>query len=88
MPVDLSMTITSCRSSEPLYILSMRNNPRADALFKAWIRDHGIAHAVVQNNRLMLHDHLAFERFRITWTHSVEHLAIWDTWSKRHIYLD
>jgi hypothetical protein len=43
---------------------------------------------VVQNNRLMLHDHQAFERFRITWTHSLEHLAIWDTWAKRHIYLD
>jgi len=24
----------------------------------------------------------------LTWTHSLEHLAIWDTWAKRHIYLD
>jgi len=71
-----------------MYIVSMRNNPHADAMFKTWIREHRVEHAVVQHNRLMLHDQPGFERFRITWTHSLDHLAIWDTWAKRHIYLD
>jgi len=82
------MSVTGYRSSEPLYILSMRNNPQAEMLFKTWIHNHRVNHAVVQHNRMMLHDQYGFERFRITWTHNLDCLAIWDTWSKRHIYLD
>jgi hypothetical protein len=34
----------------------------------------------------MLHDQAAFEKFRLTWS-SVE-VTVWDTWNRRHIYLD
>jgi len=37
---------------------------------------------------MMLHDQRAFEQFRVTWTHSIDAITIWDTWLKRHIYLD
>ena len=82
------MTITSCRSAEPLYILTLRNNPQAETLFKNWIRGNNIEHAVVAGNRMMLHDQRGFERFVVTWSHSVNTLTIWDTWLRRHIYLD
>jgi len=84
----LSMSITSCRSAEPLYILTLRNNPQAEALFRTWIKQHNIEHASVTGNRMMLHDQRGFERFLITWTHTVATLTIWDTWLRRHIYLD
>jgi hypothetical protein len=82
------MTILSYRSAEPLYIVSMRNNPRADAMFRSWIRDHKIEHASVSSHRLQLHDQRGFERFCLTWTHGWQCLSVWDTWSRRHIYLD
>ncbi len=37
---------------------------------------------------MMLHDQRSFEMFKVTWTGSVANIAIWDTWLKRHIYLD
>lgn len=82
------MTVTSYRSAEPLYIISMRNNPQAESLFRTWIRQNRIEHAVVQNNRLMLHDQQSFEQFRITWTVSLDSVAIWNTWTRRHVYLE
>jgi uncharacterized protein with PIN domain len=82
------MTITSCRSAEPLYVLTLRNNPQAETLFRAWIKQHNIEHAVVSGNRMMLHDQRGFERFLVTWAHTVATLTIWDTWLRRHIYLD
>jgi hypothetical protein len=82
------MTTISCRSAEPLYILTLRNNPQAENLFRAWIKQHNIEHASVTGNRMMLHDRRGFERFLITWAHTVATLTIWDTWLRRHIYLD
>jgi hypothetical protein len=37
---------------------------------------------------MMLHDQRGFEQFRVTWKHDVDHITIWDTWNRRHIYLD
>jgi hypothetical protein len=82
------MTITSCRSAEPLYIITLRNSPQAETLFRNWIRNHNIEHAVVTGNRMMLHEQRGFDCFLVTWAHSVSALTIWDTWLRRHIYLD
>ena len=82
------MTITSCRSAEPLYILTLRNNPQAETMFRSWIKQHKIEHASVSGNRMMLHDRRGFDQFLISWTHSVSALTVWDTWLRRHIYLD
>ena len=82
------MTITSYRAVEPLYIVILRNNTQAENLFRTWIKANKINHATITGNRMMLHDQRAFEQFRVTWTHSMDAITIWDTWLKRHIYLD
>lgn len=82
------MSSTAYRTVEPLYIIILRNNPKAESLLRAWIRDNRVDHAIVAGNKMMLHDHGGFEQFRITWRHEWDCLTIWDNWQKRHIYLD
>jgi len=82
------MTISSYRSVEPLYIVILRNNTNAEGLLRSWIKDNKIDHASVSGNRMMLHDQRAFEQFKVTWTHNLNSTTIWDTWLRRHIYLD
>jgi hypothetical protein len=82
------MSGTSHRAADPLYILIMRNNPGAEAAFRNWIRTNRIENATVSGSRMMLHDQLSFEMFKVTWLGNITNITIWDTWSKRHIYLD
>lgn len=82
------MTISTYRAVEPLYIIILRNHPNAEQLFKSWIKENRIEHTNVNGNRMMMHDQRAFENFRVTWTHSLNNITVWDTWLKRHIYLD
>jgi hypothetical protein len=82
------MPITSFRAVEPLYIVILRNNNQAEHLFKSWAKANRINHANIAGNRMMLHDQHSFEQFRITWAHDMSTITVWDTWQKRHIYLD
>lgn len=82
------MTIPHYRAAEPLYIVILRNSDKAESLFKTWIKENRIEHANTTGNRMMLHDQRAFEQFRVTWTHSLDSVTVWDTWLKRHIYFD
>jgi uncharacterized protein with PIN domain len=82
------MTISNYRAVEPLYIVILRNNNQAESLFRSWIKEHRIEHANISGNRMMLHDQRAFEQFRVTWPHNFNSITVWDTWVKRHIYLD
>jgi len=71
-----------------LFVLSLHNTPQAEAWFKNWIRQNRIENATVSSHRMMLHDQHGLERFKLTWPHSIVSLSIWDTWHRRHIYLD
>ena len=82
------MTISNYRAVEPLYIVILRNNNQAESLLRSWIKENQIEHANISGNRMMLHDQRAFEKFRVTWTHNFNAVTVWDTWLKRHIYLD
>ncbi len=82
------MSIPTYRAVEPLYIVILRNTNQAETLFKSWIKTNRVEHANVSGNKMMLHDQRGFEQFRITWGHSMEMVTVWDTWNKRHIYLD
>ena len=82
------MTISNYRAVEPLYIVILRNNNQAELLLRSWIKENQIEHANISGNRMMLHDQRAFEKFRVTWTHNFNAVTVWDTWLKRHIYLD
>ena len=82
------MSGPSYRAVDPLYILIMHNNTGAEAAFRTWIKSNRIENATVTGSRMMLHDQRSFEMFKVTWTGSVANITIWDTWLKRHIYLD
>jgi len=82
------MTIPNYRAVEPLYIVILRNNNQAESLVRSWIKEHRIEHVNISGNRMMLHDQRAFEQFRVTWSHNFDSVTVWDTWLKRHIYLD
>lgn len=82
------MSTTNYRTVEPLFIVILRNTNQAEQLFRNWIKQNRIEHATVNGNRMMLHDQQSFEKFRITWTHNVDSVTVWDTWRRSHIYLD
>ena len=82
------MSIPTYRAVEPLYIVMLRNNTQAESMFRTWIKENRIEHANISGNRMMLHDQRAFEQFRVTWSHNMNSITVWDTWMKRHIYLD
>ena len=82
------MTIPNYRAVEPLYIVMLRNNTQAESMFRTWIKENRIEHANISGNRMMLHDQRAFEQFRVTWSHNMNSITVWDTWNRRHIYVD
>ena len=82
------MTIPNYRAVEPLFIVTLRNNSQAEQLFKTWIKEHRIEHANVTGNKMMLHDRRSFDQFLVTWAHTFASITIWDTWLRRHVYLD
>jgi hypothetical protein len=82
------MTITSYRAVEPLYIVILRNTTQAEQLLRSWLKENRVDNASVTGNRMMLHDQKSFETFRVTWVHGMSAVTVWDTWTRRHIYLD
>jgi hypothetical protein len=82
------MTIPTYRAVEPLYIVIVRHNNQAEEHLKNWVRNHRVEYASVNGNRLMLHHQQAFDRFLVSWTHSWESVTIWDTWNRRHIWIN
>ena len=82
------MSIPTYRAVEPLYIVILRNTNQAETMFRTWIKENRIEHANISGNRMMLHDQRAFEQFRVTWSHNMNSVTVWDTWLRRHIYLD
>ena len=81
------MSIPTYRAVEPLYIVMLRNT-QAKPMFKTWIRKNQIEHATVNGNKMMLHHQQAFDRFLVTWAHEWNMITVWDTWNRRHIYMD
>lgn len=81
-------SIITHRSSEPLYIVILHNTKQADTIFKEWIKVNRIENAQVSGHRMMIHDQQTFEKLRITWKHGTDMLTIWDTWKRRHLYLE
>ena len=82
------MSSPTYRAVDPLYILIMHNNTDAEAAFRTWIKSNRIENATVAGPRMLLHDQRSFEMFKVTWPGRVTNITVWDTWLKRHIYLD
>ena len=82
------MSLPSFRSAEPLYIITLRNHPQAEMQLKTWIRENRIEHASVSGDKMMLHHQQALASFVVSWTANIDQVMIWDTWNRRHIYLN
>jgi hypothetical protein len=81
------MTALAYRAHEPLYVIIFKHD-QAEKLLRNWIRDHNVEHGSVAGGRLSLHSHYALDKFKLTWSHGFGRVMIWDTWLRRHIYLD
>jgi hypothetical protein len=78
------MYISTIRHGEPLYVVIMRD-PRATALFKAWISDNRIKNCQIQENKMNMYDHHSLSMFMVTWTEWTN-VVVWDAWNRRHIW--
>ena len=80
------MSILNVSSSEPLYIVIVRD-PQAEILLKSWVKENRAEHTQVNGNRLLIFNQHAFTKLCITWNHNWEITTVWDTWNRRHIYV-
>ena len=79
------MTITSCRSTEPLYIVFVKD-PKAEQQLKSWAQRAQVQ-VTVDGSRMKIFDARAYYLFQMHWTHNPNNVIIWDCWHRRHIYL-
>jgi len=78
------MSLSTYRSTEPIYTVIHRDPAARDRLTK-WISTSRSIQARVEDNRMYIFDHNTLSLFMMTWTHGWDHVVIWDPWSKRHI---
>lgn len=74
------------RQGEALYIIILRD-PQAQNLLKSWAAKNK-QDVQVSNNRMSLYSQHSLNQFQVTWTNSWSNITVWDTWNRRHIYLD
>jgi len=74
------------RQGEALYIIILRE-PEAQAMLKSWANKNR-QDAQVSNNRMSLYSQNSFNTFQVTWNNGWGNITVWDTWHRRHIYLD
>jgi hypothetical protein len=73
------------KSSEPLYIIT-EHGTDTQQRFQTWMRECRVTDARLEKHRLHIYSQACFDSFLATWTHGFEHLVVWDTWNRRHIY--
>ncbi len=74
------------KDNDLLYLVTVRNET-AESLLKTWVKTSPHNKASVEGNKLKIFDHHTWQRFRITWPHSFDHIAVWDAWNRRHLYI-
>lgn len=80
------MAIPTTKQGEALYIIILRDT-QANALLKNWAnKNRQDVH--LANNKMSLYSQNSLNLFQVTWTNGWGNVVIWDTWHKRHIYLD
>lgn len=80
------MSNNAARDHEMLYLVTLRND-LAESLLRTWLKTSPHNKASVDGNRLKIFDHHTWHRFRVTWPHSFDQVAVWDAWNRRHLYL-
>jgi len=78
------MTAPIFKNGEALYTVILRDPDARNRLTK-WSATSRSIQARVEDNRMHIYDHNTLNLFIVTWTHSWDHVVIWDPWTKRHI---
>jgi len=80
------MSNINFRQGEALYVIILRDS-QANTLLKNWAtKNKQDVH--LANNKMSLYTQNSLNLFQVTWNGSWGNVTIWDTWSRRHIYLD
>lgn len=80
------MSSYNSKQGEALYVIILRD-PQASTLLKNWANKNK-QDVHLANNRMSLYSQNSLNLFQVTWSNSWSNVTIWDTWNKRHIYLD
>jgi hypothetical protein len=80
------MSHPNSRQGEALYIVIVRDT-QANALLKNWAsKNRQEVH--LANNKMSLYSQNSLSVFQVTWNNDWGNVTIWDSWNRRHIYLD
>lgn len=80
------MSTYNSKSGEALYIIILRDS-QANTLLKNWAtKNRQDVH--LANNKMSLYSQNSLNHFQVTWTGGWGNITVWDTWNRRHIYLD
>lgn len=79
------MTLPPYRSTETLYIIMFRD-PDARNKLTRWTQSSRSIQARVEEHRLHIHDQNTLSLFILNWQYGWDHILVWDTYLKRHIY--
>ena len=80
------MSTYNSKSGEAVYIIILRDS-QANTLLKNWAaKNKQDVH--LANNKMSLYNQNSLNLFQVTWAGDWGNVTIWDTWRKRHIYLD
>ena len=80
------MSTYNSKSGEALYVIILRDS-QANTLLKNWAnKNRQDVH--LANNKMSLYNQNSLNLFQVTWNGGWGNVTIWDTWHKRHIYLD
>ena len=77
------MTIFSFRSTEPLYIVYLRDS-NANQMLQQWAKAAGVS-VTIETNKMKIYEVKTLHLFQLNWDHSWDNILIWDCWIKRHI---
>lgn len=79
------MSSTNHRALEALYIVFLREK-NAEQMLRDWAKEHKVQ-AAIESNRMKLFDRRGLDLLMLYWAHDWDNVTIWDTWHKRHIYI-
>ena len=80
------MSTYNSKSGEALYVIILRDS-QANTLLKNWAnKNRQDVH--LANNKMSLYSQNSLNLFQVTWSGGWGNVTIWDTWHRRHIYLD
>jgi hypothetical protein len=74
------------RHGEVLYIIILQDS-QAHALLKNWAEKNR-QNVHLANNRMSLYSQNSLSLFQVTWKNNWDNVTIWDTWSRRHIFIE